>query len=188
MSHVSTATTYQFSVEEFQKLGDAGIFTEDDRVELLNGDIILMAPIGIRHIKAVRRLNKTLNRLFADHCTVDVQNPVTIDGHSQPLPDILLLREDANERDTAPLPEDVLLLVEVADASLVYDETDKRAAYARNGIAEYWIVDLTSNVLHVFRDSDGHGYHTKITVRPGESIAPLAFADIPVAVNDVLPA
>lgn len=184
MSH---APNYRFSVEEYHKLGEAGIFTEDDRVELLNGDIILMAPFGIRHIKAVRRLNNRLMELYGRRCLVDAQNPVTIDGHSQPLPDILLLRESADERDSAPIPEDVLLLVEVADTSLVYDQTDKRAAYARNGIAEYWILDLTRDVLHVFRDATAGVYRTELTIRPGESIAPLAFADTPVALSELLP-
>ncbi len=179
--------TYQFSVMEYHKLGEAGIFGEDDRVELLNGDIILMAPIGIRHIKAVRRFSKILHRFFGERCIVDAQNPVMIDGLSEPQPDLLLLSQAADLRDSAPLPEDVLLLAEVADTSLVYDQTDKRAAYARNGIVEYWILDLTLNVLHVFRDTDGHAYRTELTVRPGESIAPLAFADTPIALSDLLP-
>jgi Uma2 family endonuclease len=187
MNHVSAAPTYQFSVEEFQKLGEAGIFGEDDRVELLNGDIIVMAPIEVRHLKAVRRLNNRLMEMYGRRCLVDAQNPVTIDGHSQPLPDILLLREEADDRDSAPIPEDVLLLVEVADTSLVYDQTGKRAAYARNGIAEYWILDLTRDVLHVFRDAEGGAYRTELTIRVGESIAPLAFADTPVPLSELLP-
>ena len=126
MSSVTAAPTYQFSVEEYHKLGEAGIFHEDDRVELLNGDIVIMAPIGIRHIKSVRRLIRVLSQHFADRCILDVQNPVMIDGRSEPQPDILLLRPEADTRDTSPLPEDVLLLVEVADSSLMYDKSDKR--------------------------------------------------------------
>ncbi len=187
MSSVTAAPTYQFSVEEYHKLGEAGIFHEDDRVELLNGDIVIMAPIGIRHIKSVRRLNKVLQKRFGDLCIVDVQNPVMIDGHSEPQPDILLLRAEADTRETSPLPEDVLLLVEVADSSLMYDKTDKRDAYARNGIAEYWLLDLTRNELFVFRDSDGRAYRSESRVRRGETIAPLAFPDAAVELNDLLP-
>lgn len=188
MSSVTAAPTYQFSVEEYHKLGEAGIFHEDDRVELLNGDIVIMAPIGIRHIKSVRRLIRVLSQHFADRCILDVQNPVMIDGRSEPQPDILLLRPEADTRDTSPLPEDVLLLVEVADSSLMYDKSDKRDAYARSGIAEYWLLNLTRNELHVFRDPDGRAYRTELLVRAGESIAPLAFADTPVALSDLLPA
>ncbi len=187
VSHVTAATTYQFSVEEYHKLGEAGIFHEDDRVELLNGDIVIMAPIGIRHIKAVRRLIRSMSRHFADRCTVDAQNPVMIDGHSEPQPDILLLRATADTRETSPLPEDVLLLLEVADSSLLYDQRDKLEAYARNGIVEYWLLDLTRNELHVFRDPEGCAYRTTLVVRADESIAPLAFADTPVAVSEILP-
>ncbi len=187
MSSVTAAPTYQFSREEYHKLGEAGIFHEDDRVELLNGDIVIMAPIGIRHIKAIRKLSKVFHKKFADRCIVDAQNPLIIDGRSEPQPDILLLRAEADARDTAPLPEDVLLLIEVADSSLVYDQTDKRAAYARAPIAEYWILDLTRNELHAFRDPDGREYRTTLVFRAGESVAPLAFADTPVAVSDILP-
>lgn len=187
MSSVTAAPTYQFSVEEYHKLGEAGIFHEDDRVELLNGNIVIMAPIGIRHMNAVRRLNNHFARRFGKRSLVDVQNPLVIDELSMPQPDLLLLRLDFDESH-APRPEDVLLLVEVADSSLMYDGSDKRDAYARNGIADYWLLDLTRNELHVFRDPDGRAYRTELLVRAGESIAPLAFADTAVALSDLLPA
>jgi Uma2 family endonuclease len=183
----TSAPTYEFSVEEYRKLGEVGIFTEDDRVELLNGNIIIMAPIGVRHMNAVRRMNKIFNRLFAHACEVDVQNPVMIDGKSEPQPDLLLLTAKVYERDTPPLPEDVLLLVEVADSSLHYDRTDKREAYARNGIVEYWLLDLTRNELTVFRDTDGRDYRTVQCLRADETAAPLAFAAISVGVREMLP-
>jgi Uma2 family endonuclease len=146
-----------------------------------------MAPIGIRHIKALRRLIRMMSKKFADRCIVDAQNPVILNGRSEPQPDILLLRPEADARDTAPLPEDVLLLIEVADSSLVYDRTDKLAAYAHAPIVEYWILDLTRNELHVFREPGGREYRTNLVVRAGESIAPLAFADTPVVVSEILP-
>jgi Uma2 family endonuclease len=184
---VATAESYEFSVEEYHKLGEVGIFDEDDRVELLNGNILIMSPIGYRHMGAVRRMNKLFNRRYADRCEVDVQNPVIIDGKSEPQPDILLLRDTVYQRKSPPLPEDVLLLVEVADSSLQFDRTDKRDAYARSGIVEYWLLDLTRNELHIFRDSDGHAYRSQQTLGMEESIAPLLFADTPVTVRDLLP-
>lgn len=185
---VTAAPTYQFSVEEYHRLGEAGIFHEDDRVELLNGDIVIMAPIGIRHMKAVRRLINTLKKRLGDRCLLDAQNPVMIDGRSEPQPDILLLRPEADVRDSAPLPEDVFLLVEVADSSLQYDRTDKRAAYARTGIAEYWLLDLTRNELLVWRDPAGGEYRTELRFTAAQAVAPLAFADAEFAVADLLPA
>jgi Uma2 family endonuclease len=183
---VKTAPTYEFSVEEYLKLGEAGIFHEDDRVELLNGDIVLMAPIGIRHMNAVRRLNNRFARRFRDRCLADAQNPLVIDGQSMPQPDLLLLRSELDEA-AAPGPEDVLLLVEVADSSLIYDQTEKLEAYARNGITEYWILDLTTNELVAHRDPDGRTYRTVLRVKKDESIAPLAFPDTPVPVAEILP-
>jgi len=187
MSSVTAAPTYQFSVEEYYKLGEAGIFHEDDRVELLNGDIVIMSPIGIRHMNAVRRLNNHLGRKFGQRCLVDAQNPLMLDGRSMPQPDLLLLRSDLDES-RAPLPSDVLLLIEVAETSLLYDLRDKLAAYARTGVAEYWILDLTRNELHVFREPEALGYRSEQVVRTGGSIAPLAFPDEPVALGEILPA
>lgn len=186
MNSVTAAPTYQFSVAEYLKLGEVGIFHEDDRVELLNGNIVLMSPIGIRHMNAVRRLINNFARRFGDRCLVDAQNPVVIDGQSMPQPDLLLLRMDFDES-AAPGPADVLLLVEVADSSLLYDQRDKLEAYARNGIVEYWLLDLTRNELHVFRDPAGFGYRTTQVVRREESIAPLAFPETPVALGELLP-
>lgn len=186
MNSVTAAPTYQFSVEEYLKLGEVGIFHEDDRVELLNGNIVIMSPIGIRHMNAVRRLLNHFARRFGKRCLVDAQNPLVIDGQSMPQPDLLLLRLDFDET-AAPGPADVLLLVEVADSSLLYDQRDKLAAYARNGIVEYWLLDLTRNELHVFRDPAGPAYRTTQVIRRKESIAPLAFADTPVALAEILP-
>jgi Uma2 family endonuclease len=185
--NVTAAPTYQFSVEEYLKLGEIGIFHKEDRVELLNGDIVIMAPVGIRHMTAVRRLLNLAARRYGETCLVDAQNVLVIDERSMPQPDLLLLRPDLDES-RAPRPQDVLLLVEVADSSLLYDQCDKREAYARNGIVEYWLLDLTRNEMHVFCDSDGRDYRTKMCVRADDSIAPLAFPDAPVALTELLPA
>lgn len=179
-------TRYRFTVEEYHKLGEAGIFTEDDRVELLNGDIIIMAPIGIRHIQAVRRLIRVMEQRFHDQCIVDCQNPFILDGVSEPQPDILLLRLDALESEELPAPGDIHLIVEVAESSLGYDRSTKHKAYAAAGIGEFWIVNLVNKLIEVYRDPAPEGYRTRLQVRPGESIAPLAFPDTPIAANDIL--
>lgn len=184
---VVSAPTYEFSVEEYRKLGAVGVFDEDDRIELLNGSVVVMSPIGIRHMNAVRRMNKILNRRYGHLCEVDVQNPVMIDGKSEPQPDLLLLRDTVYARGTPPIPEDVLLLIEAADSSLQYDRTDKRDAYARSGIVEYWLLDLTRDELNVYQESDGFGYRVERCLRADESIAPLAFPEIFVTVRELLP-
>ena len=183
---VSAAPTYEFSVEEYLKLGEAGIFHKGDRVELLDGDIVVMSPIGVRHMNTVRRLLNRAAKLYGELCLVDAQNPLVIDGRSMPQPDLLLLRLELDES-AAPGPADVLLLVEVAESSLVYDQRDKLAAYARNGICEYWIVDLTHNEVQVYRDPESSGYRTQLRFGMDEAVAPLAFPETPLRVQDILP-
>ncbi len=182
-----SSPTRRFTVQEYHQLGAVGMLHEDDRIELLNGELVIMAPVGIRHIKTVRRLIRVLSQAFADHCLVDAQNPVWIDGHSEPQPDILLLRPEADEREHSPQPEDVLLLVEVAESSLHYDRNDKLEAYARSGIAEYWIVNLVRNEVIIHRDPAGAEYRSVTTARAGERIAPLAFPETMVEVSDIIP-
>ena len=184
---VIAAPTYEFTVKKYRKLGEVGIFHEDARVELLNGNIIVMSPIGLRHASAVRRMTKLFVHRYGDGCEVDVQSPVMIDGKSEPQPDLLLLRAGIDDELIHPQPADVLLLVEVADSSLTFDRTDKREAYARNGITEYWLLDLTQNELLVFRDPVGLEYRTELRLPASEKIAPLAFPDSPLVVRQILP-
>src|SRR4028119_280561 len=106
---VTSAPTYEFTVEEYHKLGGV-LFDENDRVELLNGNIIVMSPIGYRHMTAVRRIAKFFHRKLGDRCEIGVQSSIVIDGKSEPQPDIALLDNRVNGRDTPPLAEDVLLL------------------------------------------------------------------------------
>ena len=111
---IAHAETYRFSVEEFQKLVEVGIFDSHDRLELLDGEIIVMAPIGKHHAHSVRRLNNRLNKLLGDLCIVDCQNAVVLDDFSEPQPDIILLRFEIDKTDELPRPADILLVVEVA--------------------------------------------------------------------------
>ncbi len=181
------AATYEFSVEEYQRMGEVGFFQEDDRVELLNGNIVLMPPIGYRHMGAVRRINRLFQRQFSEHCEIDVQSSVIIDGKSEPQPDVVLLHDRVNQRESPPLAEDVFLLVEVADSSLFFDLKEKREAYARSGISEYWLLDLTRNELRVFREPAGSEYGDERTLRAEDLIAPLAFPDVEIRVSAMLP-
>jgi Uma2 family endonuclease len=181
------APTYRFNVAEFQKLGEAGIFHEDDRVELLNGEIIVMSPIGYRHSSAVRHLIEIFSGRSRRRYFVDAQSSFVLDDGSEPQPDITLLHREADRRGRLPNAEDVYLIVEVSDTSLGYDREEKLPAYARNGIAEVWIVNLTEDVIEVYRNPSADGYGPKLVVRRGESVAPLAFGDVEVPAAEVLP-
>lgn len=186
MSVSPAADLYEFTVEEYHKLAGV-LFDEDDRVELLNGNIIVMSPIGIRHIWSVRRLTNLFVKMYGDWCSIDAQNAVALDLKSEPQPDVLLLRKDVDTVPRYSTPDDVLLLIEVSDSTFRFDNTDKRAAYARTGISEYWILDLVQNRLLVFRDSDGRAYQTQLSLEREECVAPLAFPAVPVQVKDLLP-
>jgi Uma2 family endonuclease len=181
------APTYRWTVEEYEELGRAGFFQGDKRVELFNGEIITMSPIGYRHATAVRLLNS----FFAEHARrrfqVDPQNPFDLDDKSQPQPDITLLDPAVSKARRHPKPADLFLVIEVSDSTVAYDREDKGPAYARNGVREYWLLNLEANVLEVFREPGAEGYRETRVFRADDTIAPLAFPDLALRVGDFLP-
>ena len=134
-------TRWRFTVHDYHRMGEAGILHEDDRVELIEGELVEMAAIGTRHFSCVNGLTRMLVRGVGDEAIVSVQNPVRLDEHSEPQPDLTVLRM-RDYRESLPVPEDVLLLIEVSDPTLAYDRGVKLPLYARSGIREVWIVDL----------------------------------------------
>ena len=168
-------------------MAEVGILKPDDRVELLDGDIIPMAPMSSRHAAAIRKIAELFQRLIQGRALVSVQCPVRLDEYSEPQPDIALLRTDVSSyADAHPGPADVLLLIEVAQSSLAYDRDIKIPQYARAGIGEVWMVNLELQQVEVFRDSAPLGYGARTVSRRGLSIAPRAFPDVVVAVDDLL--
>ncbi|GIW50689.1 MAG: hypothetical protein KatS3mg081_0044 [Gemmatimonadales bacterium] len=142
----------RFTVAEYHKMAEAGILGEDDRVELLEGELVAMAPIGSRHATCVRRLNYLLSRGVGERAIVDVQNPIRLSEYSEPQPDLALLKPRPDFYAAAhPGPEDVLLVVEVAETSADYDREVKIPLYARAGIPEVWLVDLAGAQIETFR-------------------------------------
>jgi Uma2 family endonuclease len=158
---------HRLTVADYHRLGDAGILGKDDRVELLDGQLVDMSPIGPRHALAVDALTELLVHAVAGRAHVRVQNPVTLDSGSEPQPDLTVVRRPWSGYPRAhPGPADILLLIEVADSSLELDLGAKRAIYARAGIAEFWIVDLTTDTVLVHRDADGDAYRSVTLARP----------------------
>lgn len=170
-----------FTVEEYHALAEAGILTEDDRVELLDGRIIAMSPIGSKHLHCVNRLvDLFAQRLYAHDkppARLSVQNPVRLGPHSEPEPDLVLLRPDAPQ-DRTPIPDDVLLLVEVADTSADFDRMEKRPRYAAAGIAEYWLVDLEAETVEVACTPEEDGYAEIATAGQGDTLAVAALPNL----------
>jgi Uma2 family endonuclease len=183
----SRPARWRFTTEEYHRMGEVGIFHEDDRVELIAGELIRMAAIGPRHAANVDRINDLFMARLERRAIVRVQNPVQLAAHSEPEPDIVLLRRRADYYATGhPQPEDVLLIVEVADTSLGYDRDTKVPLYAAAGIPEVWIADLQGDRLRVFRDPDAGEYRRVEVLTRNDSVAPLAFPDLLFSVDELL--
>ena len=178
---------WRFTVADYHRMAEAGILHEDDRVELIEGEIVQMSPIGSKHAGNVDRLAHFFLPRLQGRAIVRVQNPIQMGDYSEPEPDLVLLRpRDDFYTSAHPTPADVLLVIEVAETSAAYDRQDKAALYARGGIPEYWVADLGQASLIVYCDPTPDGYTTVRVLRRGEAIRPLAFPDLEVAVTDLL--
>ena len=180
-------TRRRFTAAEYCAMADAGILTEDDRVELLDGELVQIPPIGDYHASRVNWLNYSLTPALGQRAIVQVQNPVRLNDDTEPHPDIALLRfRDDFYRFGKPTPADVLLLIEVSDTSLAYDRGAKLAAYARAGIPEVWIVNLPDRRVEAYTEPAGSEYAVVRHYTPGARIAPPAFPDIALAVDRII--
>jgi Uma2 family endonuclease len=176
-----------FTVEEFHRMGKAGVFSEDDRVELLDREIVQMTPIGSRHAACVKRLIRLLDREVGDRTIVAAQDPIQLGEHSEPRPDLALLKPCPDFYAHAhPGPADVLLLIEVAETSADTDREAKLPLYARSGVFEVWLVDLSTERVEVYRKPAPHGYQESRTVGRGQHLAPQALPDLDLSVDAVL--
>jgi Uma2 family endonuclease len=179
--------THRFTVEEFHQMGAAGILTEDDRVELIEGELVDMSPIGLSHMACVDHLTLVLVVGVRQRAIVRVQGTVRLGPASEPQPDLLLLKPRQDYyRHIAAGPGDVLLLIEVADTSLVYDRTVKLPLYARAGIPEVWLIDLPGEAVQVCRGPTPAGYSDVQRVPRGGHLSPVAFPDLSIAVDEIL--
>ena len=176
-----------FTVDTYHRLGELGILDEDDRVELLDGQIVAMTPIGGAHAACVFRLNNLLARRSPSDTGVSMQNPVVLAERWEPLPDIALLRRPGDLGGAwLPGPQDVLLVIEVADTSLERDRDVKIPRYAAAGIPEAWLVDLAGDAVTVYREPGPDGYGEIVTVSRGETLRPLSLPGLAVGVDEIL--
>ena len=168
-------------------MAETGVLRPDARVELLDGRIIDMSHIGPFHGGLVARLSRIFNMLAKDRWLVWPQNPLCLDDHSEPEPDVMLLKPAADDYTSRlPRPEDVFLLIEVADTTLAYDREEKLPAYGRAGVAEVWIVNLNEATVEVYREPHFTGYGSKTVLRAGDQAVPQAFPDAAVDVAELL--
>ena len=176
-----------FTVDEYYRMGHAGIFDEDSRVELIEGEIIEMSPVGTRHVACVNRATALFATRLAGKAIVSIQNPVVLSRITEPQPDIVLVRHRDDYYATKRLsPEDTLLVIEVSDTTLRYDRNRKMPLYAKSGVPEVWIEDLQGDLILVYRDPGPKTYSTYLVFRRGDSISLLAFPEIVFKVDDLL--
>ena len=180
-------TKHLTNLDEWRKLGEANIFPPESRLELINGEILDMAPIGFNHSGHLNRINKLFARLIPDDVIPSVQNPLQLGDLSEPEPDFMLLKPNADFYSSRhPNADDVLLLVEVADSSLVFDQNQKLHLYALHGIPEYWLLNLNDLSLEVYRNPNGEVYAEKTTLRAGDVITLSQLNGISVRIADIL--
>jgi Uma2 family endonuclease len=177
-------TRRRFTRAEYYRMAEAGILGEDDRVELIEGEIVQMSPIGSRHFAFVISLNRLLAVRLANDALVSVQSPVILTDDTEPQPDLAVLRPRAYKERKA-YADDVLLLIEVADTSLAYDRTTKLRLYARAGIPEYWIVDCAAESVEVYRDPSGESYRDVIRASAPATLRLKAFPDVELTLAEI---
>lgn len=189
MNAVLEQVRHRVTVDEFHKMAAAGIFMEDDRVELIDGEMVDMAPIGSRHASIVKRLTNLLVTLAQGRAIVSAQDPLRLDPHSEPEPDLMLLKPRADFYSEAhPGAEDVLLLIEVCDTTVRYDREVKLPLYARQGVAEVWLIDLEARLVETCRMPQPEvGNYAERETHSGGAIAPRALPDCRVVIEDFFP-
>lgn len=177
----------RFTAAEFLRLVEIGVLAEGDRVELIQGDLIEMSPIYITHISTLNRLVWLLSNALGKQVILSVQNPVQLSEDNLPQPDVAIFRfQEEFYSEQHAKPEDILLIIEVADTSLRYDQRVKSKLYGTAGIADYWIVNLPERQIEVYREPRPNGYRTVTTYAPGETLSPLAFPDVVLQVEQIM--
>lgn len=173
-----------FTVDEYYEMARVGILKPNERVELLDGEIVPMNPIGAPHAWCVKRLIGVFAPLIG-RIRLSIQDPLRLDGRGEPEPDLVVIRPDAPE-DRHPGPSDALLVIEVSDSSIRVDRGRKRRMYARAGIPDYWIVDLNADRLEVYRDPAGARYRSVTVLGHDEAVSPLFAPDLLITVSTIL--
>ncbi len=169
----------RFTVQQYHQMSAANILTADDHVELIDGEIIEMAPIGSRHAACVDRLNRLLNRFLGEQALIRVQNPLSLGERSEPQPDIAIVQLRADYYEMGhPQSQDMLLLVEVADTTLEFDRSIKTSLYASVGIPEVWLVDLNGLAIEIYREPSADSYKSTQRFQRNQTISAQAFPDI----------
>ena len=172
-------STHKFTIQQYHLMYEAGVFAEGDRLELINGEIREMSPIGRKHVACIIRLVKLFEKKLGDQAMVSAQNSVQLNNHAQPQPDIAVLkwRDDFYE-EHLPTPDDILLIIEVADSTVAYDRDEKMPLYAANGIPEMWLFNVNKKIIEGYTQPSASGYKRMQRYEQGDALSILAFPDV----------
>jgi Uma2 family endonuclease len=186
MSSAFTPTRTRITTNRYQMMVAAGVLTKYDRVELIEGDMLDMAPIGTKHSAITSRLHELFVLAVSRSATVVSGGPVNLGEFSEPQPDLMLLKRRADfYSGKTPESADVLLLIEVSDSSLSFDQGVKLGLYARYGVAEYWVVDVEGKRVVTYGDPSAKGYVRKVEFTVADVVAPQAFPDLRIVVEGI---
>ena len=186
LSRCPELARHLWTVEEYHRMGEVGLLDADARVELIEGEIVEMAPIGDAHAATSNRLNRLLVLAVGERGIVAVGNPVRLSQRSEPQPDFSVLRPRADYQTKGPRPEDVMLAVEVSDTTLRRDRRVKLALYARAGIPEFWIVNLEVREVEIYRSPSGDTYASVERKGPGDVVTMEALPGVTIAIGQIL--
>jgi len=185
---MTTTDLRLWTVDEYHRMIQAEILTTDDMVELIEGQILQMSPQNPPHAATTQRTWKYLSRLLIDKADLRVQLPITLLPTSEPEPDIAVVRFDSRDYlDSHPTPDDIFLLLEVADNTLNKDCNQKARTYAKAKIADYWVLDVNRHQIYVFREPGNTNYQQKAILGENDTLSPLAFPEIEVEVKQLFP-
>ena len=174
------------TLDEYHTMGAAGVLKEDDRIELIEGEMIEMAPIGSRHLAKVNRLARLLAQCVGDQAIISVQNPIALPPHNEPQPDLALLKPRADDYEgQLPGVDDILLVIEVADTTLAYDRDAKMPIYARHGIIETWLVDIQAQTVSIYQEPGKNSYRRLLAPTKNESITPSQLPNVVIRLVDL---
>jgi len=170
---------FKFTVAQYHLMYETGVFAESDRLELINGEIKTMSPIGRKHAACINRLVTAFTQKLGKRIVLSVQNSIRLEDNSEPQPDLAILkpRDDFYE-DTLPSPADILLIIEVADSSIAYDRDIKAPLYATAGIPEMWLFDVNNKTIASFSQPSSLGYKQLQRYDRGDRLTMLAFPDV----------
>lgn len=180
-------TRMKFNIHDVERMVKAGMFAGNERVELIEGELIQMAPQGNNHISSIIRLTSFLTSRAGENVLVSVQNAVIINDINEPQPDISLLRFRDDYYSTAKAkPEDILLLIEVSDSTVTYDRKVKVPLYARNGVAEVWVVNLPKKIVEVYSHLENGKYKVVKKLERGETLSPKLIPLLKIKVDEII--